>query len=154
MSISKTAIAAASVPAKKNVQVKLIGPPRAALRPWGLPGVFRDHMGRHVDEDGRLLGIEYLDTLEDELAEKVINCKVDSPAKYLLFISLYRGFDMEIRQAAAVQAAPYFDKKQPLLQQTQELPAGGALDAEALAKLSKAEREGLLGTLQKLGVKL
>lgn len=148
-------VASAPTPPSKTgkVAVKLIGPPRAALKPWGLPGVWRDGMGRPVDIDGRSVTIGELEELEAELAEHVIGRQIKSPAEYLLFVSLYKGFDSDIRQAAAVQAAPYFDKKQPQLQQTQELPSG-AIDPEALAKLSVDERKQILATLQKLGIKL
>lgn len=141
-------------PNTKTVPIKLIGPPRAALRSWGLPGVFRDHMGQPVDETGNRLSVEYLEEMENELAMHVIGKPIDSPAKYLLFVSMYKGFDSDIRQSAAVQAAPYFDKKQPLLQQTQELGPTGMLDADALAKLPKEERIKLLDTLKKLGVQV
>jgi hypothetical protein len=124
--------------------------------PTDLPGVFRHSRdGRLRDENGVLLSFAKLKKKDDERFEEALGTTVDTPLELMLGVMKDPRVPLAVRFDAATKAAPYVHRKMPLAIET-ENPNGTVLnfDMMALAKMSKSEREILLGLLKKLGVTL
>lgn len=126
------------------------------VTPTDVPGVFRHSRdGGLRDENGVLITFANLKKKDDKRFEEVLGGPADDPLDIMLGVMKDPRMPMVVRFDAAVKAAPYVHRKMPLAIES-ENPNGVALnfDMTALSKMSKAEREQLLVTLKKLGVKL
>lgn len=127
-----------------------------ALWATEVPEVYRNLRGVQVDRRGIALSLTQLRQHHHAAMAEVLGKPADTPAEVMRGIALDPRYDIKVRLDAAKAAAPYYDRKMPVsIEQKDTTPgAGSTIDMAALAALPKGEREALLATLGKLGVRI
>ncbi len=133
----------------------------AKLRCSEIPGVWLNEFNIPCDEDGVAMSFKQVKARDATRLEEAYSLEgdqaVDTPAKFLKAVAMDPRVPMSARVSAAVSAAPYFDRKQPIAID------GGAgdngkpvplFDFNKLQGLSTAELSLMRDLLTKAGGKL
>lgn len=115
------------------------------------PGIFLNAEGIRVDKAGVAVEYKtatYRDT--DRLAA-ALGRPITSPADLLCAAALDDTLSLGVRMDAAKAAAPYFDRKQPIRVENEDIP-NTPFSPEQLSKLGDKELDQLYALLDKLGL--
>lgn len=126
----------------------------ATLARTDIPGVFRNGMGQLVSEVGMPLSWADVKRMDEERWCRATGdtAPPSTPAALLRAAAMDPNLPLDTRLAAAKNAAPYYDMRQPLRVQAEA--AVGTMDMAALAKLPTEERQAMLDMLKKLGIEV
>lgn len=122
-----------------------------------IPGIFLNRYGYKVNEKGFLLPLREVQALETRRTEDVLGEeKTNSPAQALRRWALDPTLPMHTRMAAAIAAAPYFDRKTPTAVEgsnpNEPVKVETSVTIKSLNALQPAERKAALSLLEKLGL--
>lgn len=121
-----------------------------------IPGVYLNRHGYRVDAQGIFIPLRRLQEMDQTRAEEVIGEPVTSPAQYLKRVALDPTVPTHQRIAAAVSAAPYFDRKMPQALEgsnpNDPIKVTTSVTLKNLNALSPEERKAALALLEKLGL--
>lgn len=142
------------MPAKRHVSNNATSPPRTrqTLTLTDCPGVYRNRMGVLVDEYGRALSFAEVKSADNQRFVEAVGAVPESPAALLRAVALDPRQRLDVRLHAARQAAPYYDKRQPIRIEGDSPPS--MFDFARLVSLPVAERKAFIETLKKVGVEL
>lgn len=126
-------------------------------QPTEIPGIFLNRYGYKVNDKGFLLPLREVQALETRRTEDVLGEeKTSSPAQYLRRVALDPTLQIHTRMAAAIAAAPYFDRKMPQALEgsspNEPIKTEMSLTIKSLNALQPTERKAALALLEKLGL--
>jgi hypothetical protein len=123
--------------------------PAQRLTPLASTGTFITEQGVIVDARGVGISFQQLQSQDDTYFAEVLGKSVETPAELLKAVALDPRQPLARRLACAKDAAPYFDKKTPVMIET---PAEDPTKLMDLSKLTDKELGQFLVLAEKLGL--
>ncbi len=115
-----------------------------------LPGIYRNTSGAFTDERGVPVNWSRIKEADDNRWVEAVGSVPKTPAQLMAAMAMDPRHSLEFRLNAARLAAPYTDKKMPLM--IEASATVGGVDLATLGSMSTDDRKALLDLLKKAGV--
>ena len=135
---------------KANVAAADAAQPVVPLARTDLPGIYRNTSGAFTDERGIPVSWERIKQADADRWVEAVGSVPKTPAQLMAAMAMDPRHSLEFRLNAARLAAPYTDRKMPLM--IEASATVGGMDLASLAGMSTEDRQALLDLLKKAGV--